>query len=94
MRSSPRYGLSTPYRLTIRNRARLFHHVLFNMGYLHLVLPALNLNLSTLKTGEMISVFDYSNILIMSTLNAGILIMMEQVRLLANSDPDLSGILI
>ena len=54
IRSSPRYGLSTPYRLTIRNSARLFHHVLFNMGDLHLVLPALNL----------------------STLNAGILIMM------------------
>ena len=32
IRSSPRYGLSTPYRLTIRNSARLFHHVLFNMG--------------------------------------------------------------
>jgi len=43
IRSSPRYGLSTPYRLTIRNSARLFHHVLFNMGDLHLVLPALNL---------------------------------------------------
>ena len=44
IRSSPRYGLSTPYRLTIRNSARLFHHVLFNMGDLHLVLPALNLS--------------------------------------------------
>ena len=60
IRSSLRYGLSTPYRLTIRNSARLFHHVLFNMGDLHLVLPALNL----------------------STLNAGILIMMQQVRLM------------
>ena len=60
IRSSPRYGLSTPYRLTIRNSARLFHHVLLNMGDLHLVLPALNL----------------------STLNAGILIMMQQVRLM------------
>ena len=49
----------TPYRLTTRNSARLFHHVLFNMGDLHLVLPALNL----------------------SNLNAGILIMMQQVRL-------------
>ena len=39
----PRYGLSTPYRLTIRNSARLLHHVLFKMGDLHLVLPALNL---------------------------------------------------
>ena len=58
--TSPRYGLSTPYRLTIRNSAKLFHHVLFNMGDLHLVLPALNL----------------------STLNAGILIMMQQVRLM------------
>ena len=38
--------------------ARLFHIVLFNMGDMHLVLPALNL----------------------STLNAGILIMMHQVR--------------
>ena len=60
IRSSPRDGLSTPYRLTIRNSARLFHHVLFNMGDLHLVLPALNLY----------------------TLNAGILIMMQQVRLM------------
>ena len=48
-RSSTRYGLSTPYSLTIRNSARLFHHVLFNMGVLHLVLPALNL--STLNAG-------------------------------------------
>ena len=56
---SLRYGLSTPYRLTIRNSARLFHIVLFNMGDMHLVLPALSL----------------------STLNAGILIMMHQVRL-------------
>ena len=48
------------YRLTIRNSARLFHHVLFSMGDMHLVLPALNL----------------------STLNAGILIMMQQVRLM------------
>ena len=46
--------------MTIRNSARLFHHVLFNMGDLHLVLPALNL----------------------STLNAGISIMMQQVRLM------------
>ena len=60
IRSSPRYSLSTPYRLSIRNSARLFHHVLFNMGDLHLVLPALNL----------------------STRNAGILIMMQQVRLM------------
>ena len=61
IRSSPRYGLSS-YRLTIRNGARLFHfhHVLFNMGDLHLILPALNL----------------------STLNASILIMMQQVRLI------------
>ena len=58
IRSSPRYGLSTPYRLTIRNSARLFHHVLINIGNLHLVLPALNL----------------------STLNVGILLMMQQVR--------------
>ena len=28
IRSSPRYGLSTPYRLTIRNSSRLFHIVL------------------------------------------------------------------
>ena len=60
IRLSPRYGLSTPYRLTIRKSARLFHHVLFNMGDLHLFLPALNL----------------------STLNAGILIMMQQIRLM------------
>ena len=44
IRSSPSNGLSTPCRLTIRNSARLFHHVLFNMGDLHLVLPALNLS--------------------------------------------------
>ena len=60
IRSSPSYGLSTPYSLTIRNSARLFHIVLFNMGDMHLVLPALSL----------------------STLNAGILIMMRQVRLM------------
>ena len=60
IRSSPRYSLSTPYRLTIRNSARLFHHVLFNMADNHLVLPALNL----------------------CTLNAGISIMMQQVRLM------------
>ena len=54
------YGFRTPYRLTIRNSARLFNIVLFNMGDLHLVLPALNL----------------------STLNTGILIMMQQVRLM------------
>ena len=45
--------------MTIRNSARLFHHVLFSMESLHLVLPALNL----------------------STLNAGILIMMHKIRL-------------
>ena len=28
----PKNGLSTPYRLTIRNIARLVHHVFFNMG--------------------------------------------------------------
>ena len=59
-RSSPRYGLSTPYSLTIRNSARLFHHILFNMGDLHVVLPALKL----------------------SNMNAGILIKMQQVRLM------------
>ena len=52
LRSSLRYGLSTPYRLTIRNSARLFHIVLFNMGDMHLVLPALNL--STLNTDILI----------------------------------------
>ena len=55
------YGLSTPCRLIIRNSAiRLFHHDLFNMGDLHLVLHALNL----------------------STLHAGILIMMQHERLM------------
>ena len=58
--SSPRYGFSTPYRLTIWNSARLLKIVLFNMGDLHLVFPALNL----------------------STMNAGILIMMQKVRLM------------
>ena len=49
IRSSPRDGLSTPYRLTIRNSANLFLIVIFNMGVLHLVLPVLNL--STLNAG-------------------------------------------
>ena len=44
IRSSPRYGLSTPYRLIVRNSARLFQNVLFNMGDLNLVLPLLNLS--------------------------------------------------
>ena len=39
----PRYGLSTPYRLTNRYSAKLFQIVLFNMGDLHLVLTPLNL---------------------------------------------------
>ena len=60
--SSLRYGFSTPYRLAIRNSTTLFNIVLFNMGDLHLVLPALNL----------------------STMNAGILIMMQQVGLMMN----------
>ena len=59
IRLSPRFGVSTPNRLTIRNSPRLFIHDLFNMGDLHSVLPALKL----------------------SILNAGILIMMQQVRL-------------
>ena len=54
------FGLSTPYRLTIRNTARLFHYVLIHIGDLHLVLPAMNL----------------------SILDAGILIMVQQVRLM------------
>ena len=41
IRSSPRDGLSTPYRLNIRNSARLFHIVLFDMGDLYLVLTPL-----------------------------------------------------
>ena len=53
IRSSQRYGLSTPYRLSIRNSARLFHHVLFNMGDLHLVLPSLNL--SSLKLQNIVN---------------------------------------
>ena len=57
--SSPRYGFSTPYRFTIRNSTTLFKIVLFNMGDLHFVLPALNL----------------------SSLDAGILIIVQQVRL-------------
>ena len=49
--------------LFIRNSARLFHHVLFNMEDLHLVLSALNL--STLNAGILIIMFslnmvDYS----------------------------------
>ena len=58
--SSLRYGFSTPYRMTVGNSARLFNIVLFNMGDLHLVLPALNL----------------------STMNAGILILMQHVKLI------------
>ena len=46
--------------MNIRNRARLFHHALFNMGDLHVVLPTLKL----------------------SNMNAGILKMMQQVRLM------------
>ena len=54
-------GLPSGYfRLTIWNSSRLFHHVLFNMGDLHLILPALNL----------------------STLDAGILIIVKQIRLM------------
>ena len=60
IRSSPRYDLSSPYRLTIRNSARLFQDILFNIRDLHLVLPARNL----------------------STLDAGNLIMVQQVRLM------------
>ena len=44
IRSSPWNSLSPPCRLNIRSSARLFHHVLFKMGDLHLVLPALNLS--------------------------------------------------
>ena len=40
--------------MTIWNRARLFHHILFNMGDLHLVLHALNL--STLNGGILIMI--------------------------------------
>ena len=32
IRSSLRYGLRTPHRLTIRNSSRLFHIVLFNLA--------------------------------------------------------------
>ena len=53
IRSSPRNGLNTPCRLTNRNSARLFHHVIFNMWDLHLVRPALNL--STLNAGILIT---------------------------------------
>ena len=67
IRSSPRYGLSTPYRLTIGNRAWLFHHVLFNMGDLYLVLPALKL--STPNAGRLmmfsLNMVDYSMSLIL-----------------------------
>ena len=57
--SSPRYGFSTPYRLTNRNSAGLLHQVHIHIGDLHFVLPALNL----------------------SSLDAGILIIVQQVRL-------------
>ena len=56
IRSSPRYGWSLPYRSTIRNSARLFYHVLFNMEDLHLVLPAPNL--SSLNAGILIMMLD------------------------------------
>ena len=49
----------------------MFHHVLFNMGDLHLVLPALN----------------------MSTLDAGILIMVQQVRLIDDVLTEHGGLL-
>ena len=45
IRSSPRDGLSSPYRLTKRSSVGLFHYVLVYMGDLHLVLPALNLSI-------------------------------------------------
>ena len=57
IRSSPRDGLSSPYRL---NSAGLFHNVLVYMGDLQLVLPVLNL----------------------SILDAGILIMVQQISLM------------
>ena len=49
IRSSPRYGLSSPYRLTNRNSAGLFHYVLIYMGSLHLVLPALLFTLGWIR---------------------------------------------
>ena len=52
LRSSPRDGLSTPYRLTKRSSVGLFHHVLVYMGNLHLVIHALNL--SILDAGTLI----------------------------------------
>ena len=58
--SSPRYGFSTPYRLTNRNSAGLLHQVHIHIGDLHFVLPALNL----------------------SNLDAGIFIMVQQVRMM------------
>ena len=40
IRSSPRYGLSTPYRSSIRNSAKLFHQVLaFGLSCTELVYP-------------------------------------------------------
>ena len=41
IRSSPRYGLSTPYRLTMEQCWMVppIHHVLVYMGDLHLFLP-------------------------------------------------------
>ena len=55
---SIRLSLRCGYSLNIRNSARMFHHVLLNMGDLYLVLPALKL----------------------STLNAGISIMMGSLE--------------
>ena len=56
IRSSPKDGLSTPYRLTkdIRSSEGLFHHVLVYMGDIQLVHPALNL--FTLDAGILIMV--------------------------------------
>ena len=53
IRSSPKYGLSTPW-------TGLSHHFLIYMGDLHFFLPLLNLN----------------------TLDASILIMVQQVRMM------------
>ena len=58
--SSLRYDFSTPYRLTIRNSTTLFNIVLFNMGDLHLVLPALNL--STLNAGILIMSYRWGGV--------------------------------
>ena len=56
--SSPRYGFSTPCRLTIRNSARLFHHEILVSAQGPLVLGFRVWGLGV--WGEGLTIFKYS----------------------------------